>query len=381
MKHTPPVFILSIFDTGLYAAQLLGMHGIPVFGFDHDLSNPGFYSKYITAHQIAHPATNGPEIISYLIARAKDFTEKPILIAASEIYLNLIYENRIEIERNFIITLPAQGLLSQIIDKARQFTLAEKIGEYVPKYWEISTLSDLECLLATEVEFPLIIKAGSQAKWKSLKLSKAYVVYDKIELQHICNDLLSKQLSYVVQQIIQGSVGNNYEYNSLMIDGVIIESSVIRKIRQYPFQYGAATCIETTVNNQVEKLGRDFVLKNGIEGFSNTEFKFNPQDGRYYFIETNARVWQQIKLTTSINQNFMISYYQRFYDLGIKFSPINKTKTVKWVDLFSDILSLKRSGDTNLKNWFNFAKSYYNVKHFGLLTLRDINPFFASLKR
>ena len=44
----PPVFILSLFDTGLYAARLLRKEDIKVYGFDHDPDNPGFYSKYIT---------------------------------------------------------------------------------------------------------------------------------------------------------------------------------------------------------------------------------------------------------------------------------------------------------------------------------------------
>ena len=49
------------------------------------------------------------------------------------------------------------------------------------------------------------------------------------------------------------------------------------------------------------------------KGFANVEFKYDPRDDSYKFIEINARVWQQIGLAEALGINFpMLAYRNNF---------------------------------------------------------------------
>jgi len=377
MNNIVPVFILSLFETGLFSAQLLGKNGIPVYGFDHISHNPGFFSKHIKATLVGDPINHRDALITILIHQSERFSTKPILIAASELYLNFIYEARETLEKYFIINLPSQETLQHIIIKSGQFDLARKFGINVPDYFVVNHPNDLEVVMHSSLHYPLIIKGDAQHKWKYAKLNKSYIVNNFTELRELSSALLLKGVSFIIQTTIPGPITNNYEYNALMLDGKIVESSLIHKIRQYPVPYGAATCVETCTNNEIEEMGRKFVIENGIEGFSNTEFKLDPRDGKYYFIETNVRVWLQIKLTESLGQNFLLSYYERQKK---PYSDNKKTiKTVKWVDPFGDLMYLLRVNSTFSGLW-GVITSYCNAVTFGLLNITDINPLLKTLK-
>jgi predicted ATP-grasp superfamily ATP-dependent carboligase len=132
MRH--PVFILSLFDTGLYAARLLKNTGITIYGFDYDSTNPGFYSKYITPFVAPHPQVDAKNLLEILITKRNKFNLKPVLIAATEEYLDFIYRHREELERNFLFLLPANEILGKIVKRSMQFELATKCAINIPSY-------------------------------------------------------------------------------------------------------------------------------------------------------------------------------------------------------------------------------------------------------
>lgn len=374
-----PVFILGLYDTGLYTAQLLGKHGIQVFGFDYIANNPGFFSKYINATIVQNPDNNCDDVLNKLIAKARSFQKKPILIASSDLFLNFIHENRQFLEKYFIINLPSSEILENIINKSGQFEMANRSNIQIPFHYVINNEIDLKELKIEKLKYPLIIRGDAQQKWKSANLSKSYIVYNYEDIIRLSKFLIEKKVSFILQHIISGPITNNYEYNALVLGGKIIESSLIRKIRQYPAPYGAAICVETCKNKILEDLGKKFVLDNKIEGFSNTEFKIDPLDGTIYFIETNARVWLQIKLTQSLNQNFLLSYYNYIFPNSISKSKIKPFKNVKWVDLFGDLMYFIRI-DKSFKSLRSILSSYHNASSFGLLNIYDIKPFIKSIQ-
>ena len=121
--------------------------------------------------------------------------------------------------------------------------------------------------------------------------------------------------------------------------------------------------IEVVPNSQISEMGREFVLRNRIEGFSNTEFKYNPSTGQWLFIETNARIWLQI---------------MEYYNHKDKSSKVFEVKRplkfrAKWMDLFGELMNLR---DTrSIKNLRDMVLSYNNISSLGLLNLKDMGPF------
>jgi predicted ATP-grasp superfamily ATP-dependent carboligase len=373
-----PVFILSLFDTGYYAARLLKKTGIPIYGFDHDPQNPGFYSKYLKAFVVPQPQADPDAVLALLLKKRHEFSMKPVLIAASENYLEFMQRRRFELEKDFLFRLPAEPVLKQIIDRSAQFALAAKCGISVPDYQVIATPGDLKNALA-KVEFPVVLKGVDQPLWKRLIRRKAFVVENEIEFNELGSRLLAQQVSFMAQRIVEGDCSNNYEFNALVFDGKIVESNMNRKQRQYPLDFGSACCLRTVKNEPVEKLAVKFLMQNSIEGFSNTEFKFDKKTGDYCFIETNARVWQQVELTKKNNQNFVLAYYDRLTKNGFRDASKAKATSIGWIDLPTDLLVFLRYRRRIGLSLPQFMKSTISASNRGLFSLRDIKPFLKAI--
>jgi predicted ATP-grasp superfamily ATP-dependent carboligase len=373
-----PVFILSLFDTGLYAARLLRNTGINIYGFDYDSNNPGFYSKYITPFVAPHPGADAKKLLEILIAKRNEFSLKPVLITASEEYLDFIYRCREELEHNFLFLLPTNEILGKIIKRAAQFELAAKCAINVPLYRTVYDIYQLKNAIET-INYPVVIKGIEQALWKKTIKEKAVVVKNKDELLNTGQSLLRQNISFIVQQIMSGDCSNNFEYNALMVKGVIIAQNINRKIRQYPVDFGTGCCVVAVENKDIEALGSRFVKENQIEGFSNTEFKYDLNTGNYFFIETNARVWQQIELTSKNNQNYVIKYYNALTDEKIPFITKKSKANLRWVDLPTELLLfLRYRHEINLR-FTEFIKSIFSASCLGLWSLKDFRPFLNTV--
>jgi D-aspartate ligase len=375
-----PVVLLGLYDTGLYTAHSFARYNIPVFGFDYNRANPGFYSRHIKSIHCFHPFHEPERLLKQIIAETSSLNSKPILIPSSEEFIAFVAESRNEIQKYYNFILPEKNVIENILNKEGQFEMARKSNFNVPYYRRIETLSELKQFLVDYKNNKVILKALHQAAWKSNSIRKAYIANNYKDVLNIGNGLIEKGLGIIVQNIIEGDCTNNFEFNSLMIQGEIIESCVIQKIRQYPPDFGAASCIQTTHNPAIEEMGRNFVIRNRIEGFSNTEFKMNPDNGMYYFIETNARVWMQIRLTEWTGQNFLISYYNYFVTDKQPLPSRRKDNVIKWIDVFADFTLWWRHLRKNGLNLRKYLASLSNVRNFGLLTLNDMHPFFHAMR-
>lgn len=372
------VFILSLFDTGLYAGQLFAKYGYKVLGFDFNPKNIGFKSSLIESFLTGDPLTNAGEVVDFLIEKSEKCDKKPLLIAASEIYLRFIVDNREVLENHFLFILPSNNTLNGILDKSEQLKMAEEIGIKVPRYKVIKQDEDVSCLYDFD-EFPVIIKGADQHVWKQAALPKSYIADSRDSLFKIGEELLNKNVSYIVQNLIAGSIENNFEQNILAYNNEIILSSTIKKVRQYYEPYGAASAIQLCENKKTKTLAEKFILMNSIDGFSNTEFKLNPIDNEYYFIECNARIWLQLKLTEHIGLSYISSYAELFGDKITKKQKRTNFAPYLWVDFPADLINILKNLPSRPAENIKSIMDYRHARSFGLFDIKDIKPFFSSI--
>ncbi len=370
--------ILGLNDTGLYTSQLFSKYGYKVYGIDYDKENNGFYSKKLQAILTNNPLENPESNLKILINLGSQYNNKPIILATSEIYLYFILTYKHILQNYFFMILPNNEILKKIINKSGQFELAKNLGFDFPEYLVIDNEDAFEEIKVKKFDFPLLIKGDNQPLWKNKELSKSYIVKNYKELYEISKKLFNLKITFIIQKIIPGPITNNYEYNTLVYNGKIICESVIHKIRQYKEPYGSACCIEISSKEIINKLGREYVLKNNIEGFSNTEFKYNPEDGKYYFIECNARVWWQIKLTEHINISYIKNYID-IYEHNIINYKYKKLRHIMWVDFPFDFLLCLRYIRINPLLFIKYLFNYRKVRSFGLLCFNDMTPFFHAI--
>jgi len=373
-----PVFILSLFDTGYSAGRLLAKSRIPIYGFDHNPGNPGFFSRHIRPFLVPDPITAGPELLKILVHESENCPKQPVLVPASEIYLDFVSRYRNELERSFFFRIPSSETLKSILNRARQFAMANASGLDVPRYMWIRKEMQLEKDL-WKFQFPLIIKSARQTCWKKSVREKAFIVDSRAVLMDRATDLLERKVDFIIQELVGGPVTNNFEFNALVLDGKIVRRHVTQKLYQYPPGIGTACSIRTVKNEVIVALGTKFVLENGIEGLSNTEFKRDCVSGKIYFIETNARPWQQIGMTVKMSDDYLGDFYRYLIRGEIPPSSDFSGSEKTWVDLPSLFLMMLRPRSEERASWFGVLKAALVSDSRGVLNWSDPVPFIRTV--
>jgi predicted ATP-grasp superfamily ATP-dependent carboligase len=369
--------ILSLYDTGLAAVRCLGRLGIEVIAYDYDPSQPGFRSRYCKAVQCPNPTDNPQALLDLLLQNAD--TEKPmVLFPCSDEFVLFVSRHREALEKSYKFLLPDHAFLETLISKDSQSTIVQALGISVPKSFTAKSMGHAE-KSKDKIRFPVFIKPVQGYLWRRHYDNKGFVASNQNELLDLCQQIFAKGIKVIVQEIIPGPASNNWEVSAYVDSkGRLLGEFIIRKIRQYPSDFGFATMTVSAHNPEVEKLGQRLIEGLVWRGFINMEFKFDPTDKTYKFIELNPRVWQQVNHAEKLGLNFPLLQYLDM--LGIE----NKTaKTyregVKWLDLKWDtISSLKKIMRKEMTVW-QWIGSLVGAQIEGLFSLDDMHPFLYSL--
>jgi len=380
------VFILGLYDTGLYVGQTFGRLGIQVFGFDHNIKHYGFKSKYIRPIRVKNPLYYPLEVLNTLIAKSKEFIEKPCLIPTSDEYLEFIAKFYDLLTNFFDFITPPPEVILKILNKYSQIEMAIKSKLNVPLSFVIKSNFDLVNVIKNyNFNYPVIIKPYNPITWKNKLNYKAFLVDNKYKLFRIGKRLLNINESFIIQRCVSRNVTHHYEYNALCLDGRIMMSLTTKRFLEYPPFVGSGCIVGTCFNKDIEQLGRKFILKNQIEGFCNIEFRYDPIKDKYYFIEINSRVWLQIAHTNIIGYNFLLTYYnfltqkEKIFCLENFKNSFLYDKKILWIDLinlFKSFLFYDRFSVRKLIKLLFLSK----ISDFGLLKYDDIKPFISAIK-
>jgi predicted ATP-grasp superfamily ATP-dependent carboligase len=372
-----PVLLLGLFDTAIMTARCFKGKGIPVYGMDYAINNAGFHSNLINAQQIPVPLGNELKCVEYIIQWSGAFSNKPVLIPTSDLFVNLIKKYGELFGEHFLFLIPNYRRIKQILERSRQYTAARNAGLIVPNFIVGPIRS--ESVTDLPLSFPVAVKPENVNEWKIHFKNKGFIASNVTHLAQIINEVNYKSVEYLIQEIISGDNTQNYEVNSLYLPDGRLFQHTIRKLRQYPDGFGTATCIEHHSFPELEEYATVLLKKLELIGFSNIEFKYNNTDGKYYYIETNTRAWLQVNFSANLGINFPELYYR--YLTGRDLPPRIEIKDKgKWVDFMPDLLFWTKYRKKYNYSLWGFIRSWFPLISCGLFSLTDPMPFIISIK-
>jgi predicted ATP-grasp superfamily ATP-dependent carboligase len=379
MKNLVTVFVLSLFDTGLAAVRSLGRAGVPVIGLDFDPEMSGFKSRYGNCKLSPDPVHQSEALVELLIAEGRRQERPGIIIPASDAYVLFLSSYRDELAPYFRFILPPAPVLEAIINKRRQYELAEQVGTPIARTFYPETMADV-VEIKDDLDYPAFIKPYIGHLWREQfgGAHKGFKVYSSDELVARYEEIFPKGLQAMVQSIILGPNTNHFKVNAYIgLSGEPLALFTLRKIRQYPTEFGVGTCVESLLYPELIELGMQFFRGINYRGIGSIEFKRDERDGKLKMIELNPRLWQQNILATDCGMNFPLIEYM---DLtGRPLEPSRNFKVgVKWLDIMADFQSFwayHKRGELSLKDWIN---SWKGAKSFPTFAWDDLGPFFKS---
>jgi predicted ATP-grasp superfamily ATP-dependent carboligase len=373
-----PCFVLGLFDTGLAAVRQLSRAGVPVVAFDYQQHEPGFRSRF-GKHVVCPHSTAASNLIDCLITHARATGTRPILFPTSDPFVAFVSQYREVLGPYLQHALPSAESVAAALDKRAQYKVAAAAGVPSPMFHTPCTIDEVR-RLAGELEYPVVVKPAVGHRWRQeFRQDKALRVDDADALTGLFEEILAAGQWALVQSLVEGPNTNHVKvcayYDSASNPIAVM---CMRKIRQYPVDFGVGTLMESVTVPEVQELGLRLFAALRWRGPGSIEFKRDDRDGQWKLIELNPRLWQQHALAAACGLSFPLIQY---FDLTGQRQHLNGCPTrVRWIDEFRDPRSAwehRRRGSLTVGGWL---RSLAGVRQLALWAADDPAPFLASLR-
>lgn len=371
--------VLGLFDTGLAAARSLGRAGVAVRGFDYQ-PQAGFRSRYGIHERVPNPMEEPGALLDLLIARAQTFDAPPVLYPTSDAFVAFASDHRDALESHLLHALPSPEAVAIGLDKWRQHQVASQAG--IPVAGTCLPESVEEGLAAAgELGYPVVVKPLAGHVWRHrYTADKAVRAEHPDALQRLLEQALEQGLPVIVQGLVQGPNTSHFKVCGYFAgDGEARALVGMRKIRQYPTDFGVGSLMESAEDPELGELGLRLFRALDWRGPGSIEFKRDQRDGEWKLIELNPRLWQQHGLAARCGVDFVEVQYRDRTGQAARESTYRLG--VRWLDGLQDFRSARehrRAGRLGFRQWLG---SLRGVREFALFAPDDLRPLAFALGR
>lgn len=378
-RDLPAAIIIGGNANALSIARSLGRRGIPVYAINKP-GAPVCYSRFARRIKLAHQDDYKSQWTDYLLSEASDELESSVLLAASDVGLEIIAENREALSQKFRLDLSDVDAQQAMLDKLRTYRLAKQAEVPTPKFWEITSADDLE-RIAPDLVFPLLVKPKSSYQFTDRFKGKFFVAGNLEEVQAGCETLLKAGIEFVLMERIPGPDSQLCSYYTYLDESGEPQFHFTKRIiRRSPPNMGIGCYHVTDWIPEVQELGLKLFQAVGLRGLCNAEFKQDPRDGGLKLIECNARFTEANGLVVRSGFDLGQFVYNRI--VGLPNPPLTEYRTgVRWwypLDDFRSYLALRREGELSFWGWL---KSISRRQTLPLFRWSDPLPSLASTSR
>lgn len=216
--------------------------------------------------------------------------EGAVVLACNDDALEFIATHQPELEKRYVLEENVPELRRALLDKRRTLQLAGEVGVPAPRFWEASSLEDVE-RLAPEVQFPAMVKPVHSHRFQPLFEGRKYLgASSPEELLVATRAMVARGLAFLVCELVPGPdrlMSSYYTYIDARGEALFHFTKSV--IRREPLNMGGACYHITEWLPETAALGERFFRGVGLRGLGNVEFKRDPRDGRLKLIESNAR--------------------------------------------------------------------------------------------
>ncbi len=274
----------------LAATRSLGKKGIRVTAAEETRFNPTFFSKYCKDSLVyPSPIDKPAEFYDWLLQTLRE--EKfDLLLPMDDATLDIVAENRAELEQYTIIPLPSTESYRLAADKGLAVSAAREAGLDCPKTRMITSLEELETV-CQELEFPVVIKPRKSSGSRGIR-----VVECKGDFRETYLAVHKTYPLPLVQEYMEP--GERYDVCLLLGKDSKLKAGFVQKeLRHFPTKMGPSTVQESVFFPELLKQAQDLMTRLDWWGIAEVEFMYDKKEGKYKFMEINPRFWNSLQLS------------------------------------------------------------------------------------
>lgn len=318
-SERPVAVVYPAFSLNCYGViRGLGERGVPVLALDEN-PNPHFHSRYCTGLRCPDPKLEPEAFAAFLSDLGARFKTPPVLYMMEDLYVWLAHRYRAQIEPYFRFSFVSEETLENCLDKRLTFQVAETIGVPLPRTFypkDVRELMELE----GQIPLPAIIKpivarfdfrtgeASKICSFPKVFASKAVRADTFPELVRQFQRVAALEIDVCVQEEIPG--GQDLLYGSTLYanaDSEALGIFIRTKLRQTPADFGTMTLGRAIASEEVRETSVRMAKALGFKGICGMEYKYDPRDGQYKFLEINPRgeLWMNLANHCGVNLPYL----------------------------------------------------------------------------
>ncbi len=349
----------------LAVARSLGRKKIDttvVAGIKHAMA---FYSKYCN-HRV---------ISSFDLDFFSRLSDDDIVMPMDEDMMLLLSKNKMKCRCK--LPFPDYPTLEKVINKSLLVKHAVENSIPTPKTWFVNKSDDLD-EIRKELDFPVVIKPNRGTGGKGIT-----VVDSPEKLKSTYNYVLNQYGPSIIQEKIPFK--DKYTVGALFNrDSKVRRVCVLKEVRWYPVDAGAASFVETVKQSDVLKCSLKLLESLNYYGIADVDLVIDERNGKPVLMEINPRFWGSLQGAISAGVDFPYLLYRMVEDGDIETSLNYKTGMKCRNVIFRDlrllrvILKGKYSIKYKLSTLINFIKFYQDDSYY-ILSMDDVRPFLVEL--
>jgi D-aspartate ligase len=379
-----PVVILNMAYTGLGIARNLYWYGMPIVGVTAKRDIVGNHTRRAQVVFAPDSAESPQELSDFLVQMAGRFAAKPVLFATRDQDVSFVEQFRGELAPHYLLPIPNEGVLSLLLDKWSMAQAAQAADIPMPVTHRLSGLDEIQ-QLGNRLPFPCVVKPITSSEWrgdrewKLIGQRKAFSVHSYEELLSEYKTISQVTPQILLQELIPGPDSNLYTFGCYFDRNSDLKGSFFgRKLLQYPAGFGTGFVVECAAPSAVQEYSVRLLQSLRYHGVAECEFKLDGRDGKFKFIEANARHWDQHRLSTACGVNLSELAYLDMCDLAVPVQTPKRLKTT-WVAEDSFLFMGGRMVLEKQISWMELLRMIRGRRVYGWFSATDPSPFLRLL--
>jgi predicted ATP-grasp superfamily ATP-dependent carboligase len=375
----------SVILSGIHNVNALGVlrglakQGVPVTLLDIDPHSMVRYSRFISQRlPCPNPSDSEAAFIQFLIDLGNRLDHKPVIIPTGDAEAIALSRHKDTLDPFFQIPICRAEIVDLLVNKKRFFQEMIRRAIPCPKSYFPETTSEARDI-AAGIEYPFIIKAAYSHQFIKQFHKKVFVIHSFSEFETALELLHTARLEYFLQEVIPGNAFFLF-YSYFNRQSLPLGICGYDKVRQFPKDFGIGTICRSIDRPQPTLKAVDFLKAIHYHGIAEPEFKLDPRDGQYKFIEVNTRSVTMTLLAKACGIHVEYIAYLDMIEGNI--APLGPaSEGMLWIDEISELhyqLSRIRRG---LFSFSELSVIFEGKKVFACAAIDDPIPFFVGLAR
>ena len=347
----------------------LGRNRIKVYYVDEE-KNEAVFSRYCKKSFIL-PGIHGDSgrLRDFLAKFKKEISSSAVVFSGSDIFCLNLSSLKDEMVDDFHFVLPSKEIVETLVNKKKFYQSLDKHMIPHPTTYFPECFDDVK-RISKNVDYPVYVRPSISQIFAKRFHKKGFIAKSEQELIRCCALAVRSRIDFMIQEIIPGPAMNLFGlcgYFNKNADPLGLFA--YRRLREWPHKFGTNSLIESVSISDISRLKDltvNYLHSVGYYGLMEAEFKKDPRDGDFKFLEVNARSWWQNSFPTKCGINLVLMAYLDAIGNEPDYEE-NYKAGVKWIYFLNDlrsVIEMLRNKEITILEWLSSLRMINDWAYF-----------------